>query len=269
MIQFQKLLAAEGGSEIYLLTDGRVVKLLCQCVPAEAANGEVIGTLAARSVGVATPVVREVIEHQGRYGIVFERLEGATMLETLVANPERAEPLGRQLADLHADLHARACVLWRPLHEMLRSRITDANVLPDFLKTAALTALEALPHGTALFHGNFHPGNVILTPGGPIIADWSVLFAGCPAASVAWTSLILQFSGPGDDAQPQLVEILNGVRPTFHDAYRRRYAELRPADAERVAQWMLPMAAVFLAGPATEKERPALLALAKRLIANA
>lgn len=269
MIQPMSLLEMGPTADTYLLTDGGILKLFRQGIEQEVATQEVTGIQAAHAVGAKAPVLREVVEYQGRWGIVFERLQGSTMLQVLVANPERAEELGKQLATLHAELHGRDGISLPselpPFHDALRYVIPNAS-LPERIKTAVLTALDSLPSGTTLCHGDFHPHNVMLTPAGPVLLDWADAFISCPAADVANTVLLLRYMEPGSHANPSLMDAINAVRGRLHDAYWQHYSALRPADAAQVAGWMLPIAAVHLASPGSDQKRQSILALVESLI---
>ena len=47
-----------------------------------------------------------------------------------------------------------------------------------------LAWLDTLPDGQRFCHGDYHPGNVILTKAGPIVIDWMT----APAAALGWMS---------------------------------------------------------------------------------
>ncbi|HIM90086.1 MAG TPA: hypothetical protein EYM52_05070 [Dehalococcoidia bacterium] len=58
-----------------------------------------------------------------------------------------------------------------PWRERLRVSITEAAVPPDEWKSKAHTMLNALPDGDFLCHGDFHPDNVMMTSGDPVLID--------------------------------------------------------------------------------------------------
>ena len=53
----------------------------------------------------------------------------------------------------------------------MRVSITEAAVPPDEWKSKAHTMLNALPDGDFLCHGDFHPDNVMMTSGDPVLID--------------------------------------------------------------------------------------------------
>ncbi len=271
MIMPMTLLEAGTAADTYLLIDGAILKLFHEGTSYETATQEVAGIRVARAIGISAPIVREVVEYQGRWGIVFERLQGTTMLQVLITNPERAEELGREMAGLHVELHGRDNIplpsQLLQLHDALRYLIPK-TALPERIKTAVLAALDRLPTGTALCHGDLHPHNVMLTPTGPVLLDWADAFISCPATDVAITALLLRYMEAGEDVHPTVRHALDIVRTRFHDAYWQRYGELRPADAAQVNDWMLPVAAIHLTAPASDQKRQTILALIDSLMAR-
>src|SRR3546814_7594415 len=64
------------------------------------------------------------------------------------------------------------------------------------VQTCALPILDALPDGDRLCHGDYHPGNVIETAGGPVVIDWPAVTRGHPDADYARTLLLLRLGEP-------------------------------------------------------------------------
>jgi aminoglycoside phosphotransferase (APT) family kinase protein len=160
----------------------------------------------ARAAGYPVPAVHEVRSE----GLVLERIDGSTMLADLRRRPWRLRRHALLLASLHERLHA-------------------------------------IPYEAAsLLHLDLHPDNVLLSPAGPIVIDWTNAGSGPPALDVALTWTILATSGglPG-----------RAFARLFVAAFERE--ELRQA---------LPAAAAFRSADpnVTEAERAAVQALLAR-----
>jgi aminoglycoside phosphotransferase (APT) family kinase protein len=87
-------------------------------------------------------------------GIVMDRLVGPTLGEVLVSGTMDPADVALVLVDLHRRLHA---VPWE---------------------------------SGSLLHLDLHPFNVILTPDGPVVIDWTDARPGPPGLDVAMTALI-------------------------------------------------------------------------------
>jgi aminoglycoside phosphotransferase (APT) family kinase protein len=104
----------------------------------------------------------------------------------------------------------------------------------------AIARVETLADGTALCHGDFHPGNVMLGSAGPTIIDWLTAAAGPPAADVARTLLLLR-DGALPEGMPQWRRLrIRLLRGWFVRAYLAAYRHRRDLDLAEVAAWRLP-----------------------------
>ena len=117
----------------------------------------------ARSHGYPVP---EVHDANGR-DLVLERVDGQTMMADLARRPWLVGRHGKTLAALHRRLHEI------PAPAGLRSH---------------------LGRGESLTHFDLHPENVLLSPNGPVVIDWSNAARGEPADDVAFTWVILATS---------------------------------------------------------------------------
>lgn len=141
---------------------------------------------AMRAAWAAGYPVPEVFDADGR-DLVMERLEGPTMLDVLGKRPWRYA----RIADHLADLHTRLAALQFDAGD-LRVRFEPAE---------------------CLVHLDLHPANVMVTPRGPVVIDWSNAGMGPRGADVATTWILLTIGEPDD--------IPSALRP-FVGALRRR-----------------------------------------------
>lgn len=268
MMNDSRLVAEGWTAELFTLGDDRILKLFREGWAPIAADREAAHARLAHAAGVPTPAVVDVVRIGDRVGVVFERTDGPTMLEAMAEGSREPSALAEQLATLHADLHARDAPALPPLRRYLRACVARARRLTDAVRAAVLATLDSLPDGHAICHGDFHPGNVILTAAGPVIIDWLQAARGDPLADVARTSLLLACAEPPEHLPPPARTAIASARPALHAAYLRRYAELRPVSREQLSAWTLPVAAARLSHnlPTAESER--LLSLVHRLLAE-
>ena len=253
-------------AEVRTWTPGSVLKLFLPGIAETSVAREAANARAAHAAGAPTPAVLDTTTVEGRPGIVFARADGPTMLEALIRNPGDVPALAKRFAALHATLGACAAPL--PSHrERLAARIPAAQL--DASTTAtALAALDALPDGDALCHGDFHPGNVLMTSDGLVVIDWQDATRGDHVADLARTSLLLRFGEP-PDIPPAALPMVDALRTAFHDAWLAEARVQTPFSPERLAAWQLPVAAARLAEPMPPREREATRALVARALAEA
>ena len=226
-------------AEIFAWDEERVLKLYRAEFPRDWADWEARITRAIGAGGVPAPQIYEVLDVEGRRGIIMERVTGPSLVADLIAHLLSAVKHAHLLAQLHAQMHEHSIPDLPSQHEGLRRRIQEAKVSPA-VQAAALQQLERLPEGMALCHGDFHPGNVVLTARGPRILDWPTAMYGNPLGDVARTSLILRLLEPSPEMS--IPWALRLVRDIFHAAYLRRYMQLRSVSREAIEAWLLPVA---------------------------
>ncbi|MCA0218417.1 MAG: aminoglycoside phosphotransferase family protein [Actinobacteria bacterium] len=196
-------------SVVYDLGDGTVLRRCLDAGADVAYEAEVMEH--AHAHGVPTPRVFAADGTDMR----MERLRGVTMLQDLAHHPEHAEQHGRTLADLHGVLD----------------------------RVPAMKPADAHHH---LLHLDLHPGNVMMTPSGPVLFDWTNAAPGPRELDVATTWLILACMGVDEAGatgnttmRARLLEgFLDGidearVRPVLPTAGRARLADPATTAVER------------------------------------
>jgi aminoglycoside phosphotransferase (APT) family kinase protein len=215
--------------------------------------------------------VYEQLDVDGRPGLVLERLDGPDLLAGLLRRPWELSSAPRVLARIHASLHdVRAPAELPDLRAQLAERL-ESELVPADLREQALRSLEMLPDGEQLWHGDFHPGNVMHRRGGYAVIDWKNAARGDPAADVARTRLLMLGAWiPG--LGPRVLQLpLAPFRWALYAAYRRSYSLLPGArgrvDRRAVGAWVGVLAAARLSEDISQ-ERRRLVALARRRLSG-
>ena len=205
-------------------------------------------------LGLRVPLVYEVVTVMGRPGIVMERLAGPDLLTDLARRPWRVLQVGGICGRLHARLNdAPAPPMVPALQELLSDRIAGSEMVPERYAHHALDALTRLPHADGLCHLDFHPGNVIMSGGEPVVIDWSIASRGPPEADFAQSQLILSLGEPPPGAPPHLKALALIGRSLLLGAYRRAYRRSRLVNEDLLRGWHLPLAVARLAAGISEE----------------
>lgn len=253
-----QLIAQGRTAEVYAWGDRQVLKLYYPWCPPNWIENEARVAQAIVAAGIPTPAAGEILEIEGRRGLVYERVTGVSMLAELNAQPWRIFAAARTLARLQAQIHQLQLADLPAYKAGLAGNIQHAEHLPADLREKTLAILETLPEGETVCHADFHPGNVLLTANGPVIIDWMTAARGNPWADVARTSLILQIGAKA--AGKQVSPLLLAAISLYHRTYLKRYRELSPDSENLLPRW-LPVIAAARLDENIEPERQALLKL--------
>lgn len=160
MTEERRLLAAGRDSEIFEHGPGLVLR--------RALRGRSLATEArvmeyVRSRGFPAPAVHDL----GADGteMVMDRIDGPTMLDALSRRPWTLAHHARVLADMHHRLHEIPAPEWM-------APLLDGG-------------------GDRVIHLDLHPQNVLLSPDGPVLIDWTNAARGDGPTDVAMTWVLI------------------------------------------------------------------------------
>jgi aminoglycoside phosphotransferase (APT) family kinase protein len=215
-----------------------VLKLCFASIPTGRVQGEFYVAQALRRAGFPTPAAFELVQIGERHGIVFERIEGDSILRKVELKPWLLFWSARQLAELHAQLHALPAPPDLPpqREQIARWLGYTKNVPPEEMEKAH-RLLAQLPAGDSLCHGDFHPANIIMTETGPSIVDWSTGSRGLALADVARTSVLFETASLPDESPWHTHLLMKVARRLLHRTYLKRYFQLRPGRFEELEKW--------------------------------
>ena len=260
------LIAQGRTADIHAFQDEQtVIKLYHDWFRLEWIQQEAARSGAIQGLGLPIPRVGDLIQVSGRNGLIFERIYGENMLAMLKKKPELASNFASRLADLHIQLHALDAQPDIPLQrQKLESNIRRAAPLSDALKSALINRLHDMPDGRSVCHGDFHPGNIVVSRrenANEVIVDWNDCSLGNPLADVARSTILFLGGITGNETPDLAFEQL--VRDC-HQQYLAHYFELSSCNMYEYKQWLPIVAGARLSENITALE-PWLLSEAKKI----
>lgn len=216
-------------------------------VPAHWSRIEARHAVAAHEAGIPTPMVLDVVDVDGRASIVFERVDGLSMLDRLAARSAESEQLAIEMADLQREMHRTSAPTDFPeLCERVAGKIATADALGSEERSEADELLRALRGGSAICHGDVHPGNILIGDRDMMVIDWFDAASGPPIADIVRSSLLVRpvrrCASP-----PYLQGADVGVLRRFHRTHARRL--LADSDVADALSWESVLAVSRLAEP--------------------
>ena len=252
-------------TEIFAWEDGRALRLFRDGASRDYARHEMQVSRSIHQVGIPSPAVHPtdsedgLVEIDGRFGFVMDRVDGPSMLQALTARPWRLWRYARSFARLHRTMHVGVArqlpSQYERFHHVI-DRISD-TVGPK-VADRIRSAIDEVWEGDVVCHGDFHPDNVLMSDRGPIIIDWGPATSGCPAADVAWTVYLFRHGGTPPAMRPLQRLVLTLFRGLFLSVYRRVYLQGSPVEWSEVERWGPAIAAIRL-GDGIPEERELLL----------
>ena len=160
-----ELLAQGRDCDIYDRGDGTILRRSRSAYD-QTFEADVLGWAAEN--GYPVPAVHE-LQDDGK-DLVMEKVEGPTLLQALEKKPWKVRSYGRLLGELHVRLHELPA--------------------PDFV--------PALAEGDRMLHFDLHPLNVILSPAGPVVIDWTNACKGRPGVDIARAWMLMACASADD-----------------------------------------------------------------------
>jgi uncharacterized protein (TIGR02172 family) len=238
-------------AEVYNWQNGQVLKLYFDWFELEAIQYEQRIAQAVYASGLSVPAVGALIQANGRNGLIYQRVEGVEMWAIIGRRPWLVFRYARKLAELHFETHGTTLPVDLPgQYQRLKDKINGAEVLPNDLRSKTLAALETMPAGDRLCHGDFHPGNILVTGPKATIIDWIDATLGNPLADLARTTILLK-GGVARQVQNPWHKI--AIR-ALHTRYIRHYFSLRPGGEREYNRWLPIVAAAQLSENISELE---------------
>jgi len=256
---------AEGReAEMFAWEDGAILRLMREPGAEGRNQGQAAAMEAARSRGVRVPAVLGATTVMGRPGLIMERIEGPDLLTLIGRRPWATFRVARVCGEVQARLHeVQAPSVIPSAKDTLKRWIETNGQLPQHLAEFAREALDGLPDGDRLCHGDFHPGNILMAGDEPVLIDWSNALRGDPTADVARSRMMLRLGEPPPGTSLALRMLALVGRNLLVSLYLRSYRKERPVEMAAVKRWEIPVAAARLS-EGIEEEVPRLLALLER-----
>ena len=262
-IELAKPIARGRTADVYDWDEGHILKLFHAWFPREDTEYEFKIARAVHASGVKSPAVKELIQVEGRDGLIYERVAGESMLVMFRRRLWMVFRYARNFATLHAQMHASVFEADVPtLHGRLHDRIQRLNVLPASLKNSLLDALRSQPAADRVCHGDFHPANLLIDGNDAHIIDWIDASRGNPLADVARTSIILRGAIEGKQIPNAF---LKWFVKSFHSIYLDHYFRLRPGGEEEYRRW-LPIVAAARMDEGIQELEPWLMEQAGKIV---
>ena len=252
-------------AEVFAYGEGRVIKLARDAGHRSWLEGELAAQHAAAAAGITAPEAFEVVEAEGRPGLVMERVRGTDGLAVCEKQPWRIWAVSHRMGQLHRELSGIAAPpKIRSFVQVARGAIETSPRVPDRARLRLLALLDGLPDAGSLCHMDFHLGNIMIEGSQLTVIDFASSRRGDPVADHVESLLLFDISSPPEMTPWMRLLVLFG-RKVARLAYVRGYGNLPTAEADRARRWWPVVIADRLHDGIPEERRPLLRLLSRKL----
>ena len=193
MIENMKLLGKGNAAEVFAYGNERVCKLFYEGYPGEYIALEFQNSKQMYKNRIKIPKPFQVITIEDRKGIIYERIDGKTLLNIIMENESNLDELLNIFVNLQLDIlahHTKEVLSYKEyvIANLKNKKINNQEIF---------NTINSLPDDDCLLHGDLHPNNIlIMSDGAPIIIDFMNVCHGSALYDIARTYfLIRQFDG--------------------------------------------------------------------------
>ena len=231
-------------AEIFHVDDGKVMKLFFADYPKEYAEKEYRNTKAVADLGCTGLNVYEMVEQDGRFGFIMDKVDGVSQNDMPSKKPLYLFKGGKDLARCHVRIQKAHT---KELDDVRKVCIDALDTEPfDFLtaeeKAKATAYINALPEDDTVLHLDFHTGNVLVDEKGDCkVIDWATGARGNRAVEES----LMQFLFSDDvemfpEATPAQVKFFTFAKNIVAKAFFKEYQKLTPISQEELDRYRLP-----------------------------
>lgn len=211
-----KVIGVGNTAEVYQWGEDKVLKLFFSDYPKEAVEKEFYNAKIVSNLDFEKPKAYEIAFSEGRMGIVYDRVEGESLLDWVMKTYNLQE----------------CAVIMAKLHKtILQNKVSDVPNYKEFLKSNIVNAtldnlkkleeisrvLDKLPDGDTLCHGDFHPGNILIYDGQAMVIDFMNVCHGDFLYDVARTVFLVEYTPVPVEAENR--EMIIQFKKTLTDLY--------------------------------------------------
>ena len=236
-MNFEKVLAVRSNKTIYKDGD-RVIKLFDSNYSKADILNEALNQARVEQTGLPVQKLLGVTQFEGKWAIVNEYIEGKTLQSLMNEDPDHLDDYLKQFVDIQLMVQSKTMPLLTKLKDKMNNKISQTT-FDASTRYELHTRLDSMPKHNKLCHGDFNPGNIIITPEGvPYILDWSHATQGNASADAARTYLLFCLKGERE----------------LGDKYLKLFCSKSDTALQYVQQWM-PIVAASQTVKAKEEER--------------
>ena len=202
-MNLDRIIAVRNNKTVYRDGD-RCLKVFNEGYSKADVLNEALNQARIEETGLNIPRVLEVTVIDGKWTIVSDYIKGKTLAQLMQENPEKKDEYLNLFVDLQLEMHSKTCPLLNKLKDKMNRKICQTD-LSATVRYDLHTRLESMPKHNKVCHGDFNPGNIIVSPDGrKFIIDWAHATQGNARCDAARTYLLFKLEKKDEIAEEYL-----------------------------------------------------------------
>ncbi|MDF2885780.1 MAG: aminoglycoside phosphotransferase [Lacrimispora sp.] len=177
---------------VYEWENGKVVKLFREGYSYQDANREFENAMALNGMDFPKPKAYEFITYEGKNGIVYDKVRGESLLDWTLRTGN-LQDCAILMAKAHKGILKNDIRNVPDYKDFLIHQIKKASITKEE-RLKALYLADQLEDGTTLCHGDFHPGNLMLSQGCISVIDFMNVCRGNRLYDIARTVYLIEYT---------------------------------------------------------------------------
>lgn len=215
-MKYGRIIGEGSTATVYEWGEGTVLKLFVKGYPQSSVEREFNNATAINDQNFAKPKVYEIIRYEEQLGIIYDRVDGETLLDWVLKTGD-LHKCAKYMAKQHKEIVQNSVSSVPNYKQFLKSNILNASSVNLIERDRALETLDQLKDGDTLCHGDFHPGNILLSDGLTMVIDFMNVCQGDPLYDVARTVFLVEYTPVPQDTEDR--EKLIQYKKTLADLY--------------------------------------------------
>ncbi len=215
-MKYGKIIGVGNTATVYEWEEGKVLKLFYQGYPKESVEREFHNAKAIRNMDFSKLKAYEIIFLEERMGIIYDRVDGESLLDWVMRTGEVQE-CAVYMAKLHKAILQNRISNVPNYKEFLKCNIVNSPAANSKKQEEVLQMLDKLMDGNTLCHGDFHPGNILISDGHTMVIDFMNVCHGDFLYDVARTVFLVEYTPVPIEVDDR--EMLLRFKKTLTDLY--------------------------------------------------
>lgn len=189
MLENMTLLGKGNTAEVFVYGNERVCKLFYEGYPSEYVSLEFQNSKEMYKNRIRIPKPFQMITMGNRKGIIYERIDGKTLLNIMMENESNLDELLNIFINLQIDIHVHHTKNVLSYKEYLITSLKNRKRNNQLI----FNAINSLPDDDRLLHGDLHPNNILVMPDGTlVIIDFMNVCRGPALYDIARTYFLIK-----------------------------------------------------------------------------